>query len=167
MQRAARLAWVGAKGGGDPTNSAGAARVRRFASARPWDRRRVAGHRSAADRGLAFIRGATSWRAHGHQGGMEPKVFAGVRQGGGHTPVTTGPTAVRPAGRTRRTAGTPREEGEDFKGPWGARRLGRCKARTPRRRGAVRRDTAQDVSVCLRSTAFFPKFLNRSAQNNE
>jgi hypothetical protein len=58
-------------------------------------------------------------RARGHQSGAEPKVLAGVRDRGGTT-VTTGPTAVRPAGRTRGTAGTPREDGEDFKGPWGA-----------------------------------------------
>jgi hypothetical protein len=77
--------------------------------------------------------------------------------------VTTGPTAVRSAGRPRGTAGTPREEGEDFKGPWGARRLGR-RGRGPARSGATR---LQNVSVCLCSTAFFPKFLNRSSQNND
>jgi hypothetical protein len=63
--------------------------------------------------------------------------------------VTTGPTAVRPAGRTRGTAGTPREEGEDFKGPWGARRLGRRGARTPRRPGARGRGLAQRGAVRL------------------
>jgi hypothetical protein len=61
--------------------------------------------------------------------------------------VTTGSTAVRPAGRTRGTAGTPREEGEDFKGPWGARRLGRRGARTPRRSGATRRGPARRDAV--------------------
>jgi hypothetical protein len=61
--------------------------------------------------------------------------------------VTTGPTAVRPAGQTRGTAGTPREEGEDFKGPWGARRLGRRGARTPRRPGATRRGPARRGAV--------------------
>jgi hypothetical protein len=88
---------------------------------------------------------------------------------GVHTAVTTGLTAVRLPGRARCTAGTQREEGEDFKGPWDAQSLGMRGARTPRaaRRGAVRRGAAQDVSVCLRLTVFFQKFLNRSAQSDE
>jgi hypothetical protein len=91
--------------------------------------------------------------------------------------VTTGPTAVRPAGQTRGTAGTPREEGEtsrglgvlDASGDAGHRRPG-----GPARAGGVRRDAArsgatrlQNLSVCLRSTAFFPKFFNRSAPRDE
>jgi hypothetical protein len=113
--------------------------------------------------------------ACGHQCGAEPKSLAGVRDRGG-TMATTGPTAVRPAGRTRGTAGTPREGGENSEGPWDAQCLGRRGARTPRsgpararvRTGAWRRGAGttrlQNVSVCLRLTVFFPKFLNRSAQ---
>jgi hypothetical protein len=77
--------------------------------------------------------------------------------------VTTGPTAVRPAGRMRGTAGKPCEEGEDFKGPWGARRLGRRGARMPRRpgarAGAVRRDAAPRRVGVATFDRVFPKIF--------
>jgi hypothetical protein len=84
------------------------------------------------EQGSSLNRGATSWRAHGHQGGTGPKASACVRDRGEHTVVITSPTAIRPAGRARRTDGTQREEGEDFEGPWDARRLGRREAWMPR-----------------------------------
>jgi hypothetical protein len=61
-----------------------------------------------------------------------------------------------------------RHEGDSREGANRHKRLGGSGARAGAAwRGAARRDTAQNVSVCLRSTAFFPKFLNRSAENNE
>jgi hypothetical protein len=56
------------------SNFAGATHGWMFAGARPWDRRRAAGHRSAADRGSTFIRGdgplarPRPSRRHGAQG---------------------------------------------------------------------------------------------------
>jgi hypothetical protein len=66
------------------SNLAGATRGWMFDGARPWDRRRAAGHRSAADRGSTFIRAPASWRAHDNQGGTGPKASACVRDRGAH-----------------------------------------------------------------------------------
>jgi hypothetical protein len=96
----------------------------------------------------------------------------GRTRGRAGTDPTGGPLdAVQPAG-------TRREEGRNSRalgacgasGNAGHGRLGgpeRARGRCLARRDAVRRDAVQDVSVWLRSTAFFPKFLNRSALNNE
>jgi hypothetical protein len=104
-------------------------------------------------------------------------------------PASVGCAAVRhgPDRRSvgrRLAAGARREEGRNSRalrargasGNAGHRRLGgpaRTQARSgaarrvTAQRGAVRRDVVQDVLVWLRSAAFFPKFLNRSALNNE
>jgi hypothetical protein len=87
--------------------------------------------------------------------------LAGVRDRGGTT-VTTGPTAVRPAGRTWGTAGTPCEEGGtsrglgvlDASGGAGHGRLG-----GPARAGGVRRDAAPKRVGVPVFNCVFPKIF--------
>jgi hypothetical protein len=133
--RAARLAWVGARGGEELASFAGAARDWSFAGARPWTRWRAAGHRFSADMGSTFNRGTTSWRAHGHQGVPGPKASACVRDRGAHRGdhrSDGGPFGRSGVAYGRHIA----RGGEDFKGPSGVWRLGKLGARTPRLFGA-------------------------------
>jgi hypothetical protein len=89
----------------------------------------------------------------------------GARDGPGKALQYGGSTfeASRGRGGVGKARGRSSGRREPARTPRGVRRT---RGRGPARRGAVRRDAAQDVSVCLRSTAFFPKFLNKSAQNN-
>jgi hypothetical protein len=121
--------------------------------------------------GSTFIRETASWHALDHQGGTGPKASACVRDKGG-TPrrPAVRRQSVRPVGRgarlghSARKGRTSRALGtRDASGGAGHGRLGWSGACA----GAVRRSAAQDVLVCLRLTAFFPKILNRSAPSDE